>query len=331
MTGTIIYSDPFIPAEWIAAHGFHPGRIIPRSVKEALSLNVTTGVCPYALAFADYVTSEAKAAAVVTTTTCDQMRRISDVLRLNCKLPLFLMNVPSTWQTPTAQKLYISELRRLGKFLESLGGKAPSNDELAEIMREFDDGRSAIRSARGYLSGRDFSETIARFHREGKADIDIPKESKSTSKSTKAIPLALIGGPLMKDDFFIFDLLEKLGGRIVLDGTETGERTVVGPYERRRLRDDPFMTLAEAYFGSIPDVCRRPNSEFYKWLKKELKERDARGIILRRYLWCDLWHAEARRLKEWTQLPLLDVDTVGDTLAENRLAERIQSLLETIT
>jgi benzoyl-CoA reductase/2-hydroxyglutaryl-CoA dehydratase subunit BcrC/BadD/HgdB len=328
MAKTIIYSDPFIPAEWIAAHGLRPMRIIPHAVKEALSLNVAAGVCPYALAFAHHIITDAAADAALMTTTCDQMRRLADVVGMNCTLPLFLMDIPSTWQTPTAQKMYISELRRLGRFLVELGGKSPDNEALAEVMRGFDDARTALRAARGRLSSRAFSEAIAHFHHDAEISLDELEAERTQVNPAKGARLALIGGPLMQDDFFVFDLIGALGGCVVLDGTETGERTMAGPYDRRRLKEDPFMALSERYFGEIPDVFRRPNSEFYKWLRKELEERDVQGIIVRRYLWCDLWHAEVERLREWANLPLLDMDTVGDKAAESRLAERVQSLLE---
>ena len=86
---------------------------------------------------------------------------------------------------------------------------------------------------------------------------------------TASVPLALVGGPLMQRDRVLFDLVEECGGRIVLDATETGQRGVRGPFDRRRLLEDPLMELAEAYFR-IPDASRRPNSELYQWLKDQL-------------------------------------------------------------
>jgi benzoyl-CoA reductase/2-hydroxyglutaryl-CoA dehydratase subunit BcrC/BadD/HgdB len=147
----------------------------------------------------------------------------------------------------------------------------------------------------------------------------------------KGVPLAIVGGPLMRRDFDILDIAEQAGGRVVLNAAEIGERGMCAPFDRRRLRDGPLMELASAYFGGIQDASRRPNSELYKWLKSRLTDREVRGIIFHRYVWCDMWHAELQRLKDWTGLPVLDIDTTGDNeTRRHRTANRIHAFLETL-
>jgi benzoyl-CoA reductase/2-hydroxyglutaryl-CoA dehydratase subunit BcrC/BadD/HgdB len=91
------------------------------------------------------------------------------------------------------------------------------------------------------------------------------------------------------------------------------------------------MELASAYFGGIQDASRRPNSGLYKWLKRKLTDRGVRGIIFHRYVWCDMWHAELQRLKDWTGLPVLDIDTTGDNeTRRHRTENRIHAFLETL-
>ena len=58
----------------------------------------------------------------------------------------------------------------------------------------------------------------------------------------------------------------------------------------------------------IPDAFRRPDSGLFDWLGRELAARQVRGIIFRRYVWCDLWHAELQRLKKWSPVPVLEID-----------------------
>ena len=141
--------------------------------------------------------------------------------------------------------------------------------------------------------------------------------------------MAIIGGPLMRQDFEIFDMVEQFGGRVVLDATETGERGMCAAFDRRRLRDEPLTELAGAYFGGIRDAARRPNSELYQWLKTELSGRAIRGVIFHRYVWCDMWHAELRRLKDWIDLPVLDIDTAGDGEANRqRTTNRLRAFME---
>ena len=115
----------------------------------------------------------------------------------------------------------------------------------------------------------------------------------------------------------------------MIDGTEGSERTMRRPFDPSRVAADPLAELADAYFDAIHDPFRRPNDRFYQWLGREVAARNVRGIILRRYLWCDLWHAEFPRLRECTDLPVLEID-VGpdDTSAPNRMQGRIEAFLE---
>lgn len=319
---TVLYSCPFVPAEWVAAHGLRPSRVIPAA---AGSAGATTGLCPYAQSFVRHVCNDEEAGAVVLTTTCDQMRRASESIVRSTNLPLFLFHVPATWQTMGSQNLYLAELKRLGRFLQQRGGEAPTSKQLAEVIDGFDKTRSRLKDARGRLSPRRFSEAIAEFHRTGEFTDDgaAPAES-----GLSGVPIALVGGPLLADHFDLFDRIEAAGGRVVLDATTTGERTLPGPFDRRRLRDDPLATLADAYFGSIADAFRRPNTALYTWLREKIAERGVRGIIYRSYVWCDTWHAEAQRLKEWADAPVLTIVSDDEAGTIGHAASRIESFLE---
>ena len=323
---TLIYTCPYVPAEWIAAHGLRAARVVLDSVDPSLSPVRAEGVCPFVRSFIGEVMKNKGADGAVVTTVCDQMRRAFDIIVRHCDHPVFLMNVPSTWQTLTAQKLYVDELKRLSRFLIGLGGKSPSKDTLAQTMLTYGDARTSIRSAREHLSARRFAEAIAGLGQDGPRKT--PGSLNSASPAT-GIRLAIVGGPLMRADFDLFDTIEQSGGRVVLDATETGERGMCPKFDRRRLAEDPLLELAHAYFAGIPDASRRPNSELYTWLKRELADRAVRGIIFRRYLWCDLWHAELGRLKDWSDLPVLDIDSAGDNERDlPRIQNRIRAFME---
>ena len=321
---TVAYNSPFVPPEWIAAHGMQPRGLLPRL--DSASPAPGEGVCPYAWALARAISAERNADAAILTTVCDQRRRASERIARD-DLPLFLLNVPSTWQTVAAQMLYMEELRRLGRFLVRLGGTEPARGKLADVMKTYDDLRSKLKAARGRLSGRRYAEAIARFHHDGVLDLNSPEAEATPS----GIPLALVGGPLTPRYYSLFDLIERCGGAVVLNATTGGERTLPPAFDRRLLQDDPFMALADAYFGKgNPDAFRRPNNQLYQWLKHEMTDRGVRGIIFQNYLWCDIWHAEAQRMKEWAEVPFLTIVTRGDEDIDGHAASRIESFLETL-
>ena len=110
---------------------------------------------------------------------------------------------------------------------------------------------------------------------------------------------------------------------------EGGERTLPRPFDLERMANDPMQEMAGAYFDWIPDMFRRPNTKLYEWLGREIAAREVRGIIFRRYVWCDLWHAELQRLIEWSPVPVLGIDAGPDDIsAPNRVQGRIEAFLE---
>ncbi|MFH2002390.1 MAG: 2-hydroxyacyl-CoA dehydratase family protein, partial [Planctomycetota bacterium] len=87
----VLFSCPFVPAEWIAAHGLKPCRLIPSGNSRIERFNMGQGICPFTTAFLDESLSDPRADAVIVTTLCDQMRRAGE--RASGK-PVFLLNLP---------------------------------------------------------------------------------------------------------------------------------------------------------------------------------------------------------------------------------------------
>jgi len=324
----IAYTCPYVPAEWIAAHGLRPYRLIPLPREGTPAIPRLEGLCPYARAFANDVAAGKDVDAVVVTTMCDQMRRVFDLLGRRTDVPVFLLNVPSTWQTVAAQRLYLDELKRLGRFLVRLGGHEPTREELARVMLDsvgWVGPPNALPRVWGPLLNPRVSSTDTSLTRGLRTH-----PTRSDQRHPEGVPLAIVGGPLMQRDRVLFDTVRDCGGQIVLDATETGQRGQPEAFDRRRLAEEPLTELAQAYFH-IPDASRRPNSELYQWLKEELARAGARGILFHHYVWCDKWHAEFTRLKEWAKLPVLRLDSEGEgEMNSARVRNRIHAFLETL-
>lgn len=320
----VIYTSPYVPAEWIAAFGLSPSRVNIGAGGHNPTVSAE-GVCPYVSRFIQETSQMDNSVLFVFTTECDQMRRGSENLPEEQKERTFLMNIPATWDTPESQKLYLAELKRLGQFMERHGGITPTNGKLTQVMREFEKLRNNLKDQRCFVSPKKYSEKISEFHRTGKIKSELEEER----EESKALRIALLGGPLTSSDFMLFDLIADNGGRVVLDGTETGERTLPYSFNTRQMVEAPVEALAEAYFGSIPDAFRRPNDELYLWIDKFFAERDVEGVLLIRRIWCDIWHAEVGRLREYLSVPLLDIDLDGN-VPHTRIQTRIQAFMETL-
>ncbi|MHC4200466.1 MAG: 2-hydroxyacyl-CoA dehydratase, partial [Planctomycetota bacterium] len=150
----------------------------------------------------------------------------------------------------------------------------------------------------------------------------------SAAKGPAATPVAIAGGPLMRTDSWLFDTIERAGGTVVLDATETGSRTLPAPFDRRKLGREPLEELVRAYFGGIPDAFRRPDEMLFEWLGVELRASGARGVILRRYAWCDMWAPAHERLKGLVDLPVLCLDSAGEAGPPGSEANRVEAFME---
>ena len=365
VSDTVIYSCPFVPAEWVAAHHLRPSRVMPERSAGGAGEGLPEGLCAFAGQWLlELRHRRGQARAAVLTTVCDQMRRLGDLVELESDLTVFVLHVPHTWQSPTARRIYADELGRLGRFLVRLGGREPGPGELAETIRRFDAARRELLGLRGSLTARAFAQALADFARNPfavdaarpprsvnspsargedaastnpQSAIRPPQARSAAGDNPQSIPLALLGGPVMRGDEWLYDAVDELGGRIVLDATETGELGMPGPIDRRRLADDPMEELVAAYLDHIPHPFRRPNTEFYGYLSRELVARGVRGVLFRRYVWCDTWHGELGRLREWAQnlvpgrpIGVVDLDcgqTGGD---RGRILQRVQAMIETL-
>jgi len=293
LSGRVLYSSPFVPPEWIEAHGQTPVRILSLPTVAAPG----AGVCPIAAGFAQAAGDGDDA--IVVTTTCDQMRRASETIDGAGRV--FLMNVPALWANPASRQLYRQELLRLGRFLIGRGGHSPDPDTLIRAMIEYDDRRASQRALPPVASG--------------------------------AARIALVGGPLRLGDEWIVRMLAGRGACLALDATETGQRTLPAPFERARLGVDPVGELVRAYFDSIPDAFRRPLSMLHQYLSTVLDQRAVQAIVLIRGIWCDLWHAQLPWLRQSGRpVAEVDLGGSADGAACDaaRIRTRIEALLEAI-
>jgi len=322
---TVAATCPYVPLEWIDAHGLTPKRVMPSTSRRGEFMRATAGLCAYARAYMNTLAAAPRADAAVFTTVCDQMRRAAEVFADQAHLPTFVMNVPATWQTPASQRLYADELRRLGRFLVSLGGETPSDETLTGVMRQHEAARTRLYDARNALHAREYVQAWGEFD----PAADLPFAQPHEASSLDAVPLALVGGPVLLEQLDVFDLVEQYGGRVVLAAVEGGEMSSPAPFDADALAEDPLAELARAYHGTIPHPMRRPDTQLHQWIEREITLAAPRGILFQRYLWCDLWHGELARIRQWSSVPVLDV-SIGDEDDSYCLSGRIQAFIETL-
>jgi len=315
----VFLTSPWLPAEWVRAHGLESQGIWFAEQFRRTAPALSAGTCAFAEQVVQFAESPAEKA-VVFTTGCDQLRRAFDEAAVRGSSRTFLFNLPAT-QSPAAKQIYGAELERLGRFLTGLGGAAPTAEILGLEMQRTDAARHGLREAAPTAEARSFAGAAAQFHRAGQFS------PPAVARTDGLVPLALLGGPLSLADWALFDALEAAGGRVVLNGTDAGERGLSPHFEPD---PDPFAALADGYFAGITDVFQRPNTRLYAWLKSQLPSRGARGLVLWCLTGCDLWRAEMQTLREILHLPVLLLEADDAAGISPRDASRLQAFVETL-
>ena len=93
LMNAVAYCHPFVPPEWIAAHGLRPCWLPCRAGDEP-AVWVRRGVVRWPPRGWTISRGELPAEAVVLTTTCDQIRYAAALLQHLGRLPVFLLHVP---------------------------------------------------------------------------------------------------------------------------------------------------------------------------------------------------------------------------------------------
>ncbi len=334
----VVVASPWIPREWITAYGHEPCGVWYHPRFGSTRGAVSAGVCPFAQRVA--LLAEAhNDSAFVFPTHCDQLRRAYDSIRAETRNRSFLFNLPATWQSTAARKILSAELMRLGDFLLQLGGRAPAPSTLARHLEEYRTARTELARAGRWCYGSTYAKALGQFHREG--SFSLPTGSKpgdaTSHRANKRPHLAILGGPLDIEEIDLIGKIEALGGEIVLNATETGERTLA-PHGLeqlpQRVAGDSLELLAEELArGMLPqwaDVFQRPNTPLYDWLARRLTERQVQGLVLWHQVGCDLWRAEAETLRETFRLPLLSIEAEESATTSPRTIGRIQAFLEAL-
>ena len=141
------------------------------------------------------------------------------------------------------------------------------------------------------------------------------------------MPLALVGGPLQQGDYDLLDWIERAGGRIALDASESGERTLPRPFDAERTAGDPLGELADAYFG-IPDVFRRPTIRVMNTSSRDRRPAGSRRGVPPLCVVRPVARGTAAA-EGGSPVPVVDLDVAeSEASAEGRTLGRIEAFLE---
>lgn len=268
---------------------------------------------------------------LVVPSTCDQMKRQGDKWYHDFNVPTYHLFVPATWQDPACQEIYWQEIKWLSEELAELSGHKPRAGTLKHIVNQYNEARKRLSRLGGYLSYQDYFALGHLFFISTVEDFlyylgEIEKAvARPLSPKTR---LMLVGSPVGVGDTFIQQTLSKYpDADIVCDATCTGKRAFDINIP---LDGDLIANIAAAYFTRPPCIRRRPNNQFYDYIKTLISKYRIDGIIYKTLKFCDLWKYELKRFKDWAGCPTVGIETTCSNAMDAQADKRLSAFLEMV-
>lgn len=279
--------------------------------------------------------------AVVAEATCDGKKKMYELLP--GYLPTYVLDLPQKPGSPEAIAYFLSELRKFGKYLEDLTGKAVREEVLKKEIRSSNETRRLLHrlfelrirdpppitgsevlrvmQKQFFLSPDQFREGIRLF-------ID---EVEHRSPLAGSGPRIMISGcPMSAGNTKISDIIEKKGAVIVVEESCTGTRSFWDLVDEDK---EPWTALAERYL-EIPCACMTPNDQRISRIVDLARQYHVDGVVYYTLQFCHGYNIERLQVQKALKkekIPMIAIESdYGDSDVE-QIGIRIDAFLEMVS
>jgi benzoyl-CoA reductase/2-hydroxyglutaryl-CoA dehydratase subunit BcrC/BadD/HgdB len=301
-------------------------------------------MCPYLRTIFNRAVREDRFSmeAVVLTNGCDALKRLYDLWKAFIPTRgIFSIEVPKI-QTDEAISFYEHELRMWAEEIETSmkcriteEGLRDSIAKMNELRREFDKIVNMRKENHGLITFEQMNRLSRRILSSGPYEgITILKNfqdeiSRAGSRDMRdTTPVFLIS--TMIDQPRIIQMIEDAGLYIVSDDTCTGIRHFEGIVSES---GDPYRALAERYLRKWPCARMKGTDERFRWIDRQMDQREIRGVIFLWLKYCDQSGFEIPLLKRHLEkrgIPLLILENDYTEGPVGQLKVRIEAFAEVL-
>ncbi len=269
--------------------------------------------------------------------TCDSLQGLGSLLLdfVRPRQPVFPLYLPRGRRESDRQFL-ADECRALYGKLAAVTGRAPSEEELMESIRQEEEADSLL--AELHRRRRALPLTDLAFYRLVRAREYLPAEefaalARSVLDAPPADPRAgipiLLSG-IVPEPMALLDAINEMGGAVVADDLACCGRRLYPPGQS----PDPFRRMAERILDGPPDPTRgSPIAERLQHLVRTARETSARGIVFYDVKFCEPELFDLPILRRGLQeagLPSVHIEIdLNDPLSGQTLT-RIEAFLEMV-
>lgn len=265
---------------------------------------------------------------VIVDVTCKQLYRVAEIIKHYFAINTEIIGVPYNYNVPAGKTYFRHEIKAFAVKLEKLAGRKLDPRKLTQSIQLYDEIRNAVKELYQWqakplspLSWREVYEVVqAGYYLDKELYLgllnELLLELKSATPSGVISPTAprllLTGSIIPPEDRKIFEIIEKNGGRIVVDDLWSG----FAPIFDLKITEDSVDGLADAYLARHPHASL-PNLDFKNDLRLRnllslIKDYQVDGVLFHSLRYCDSFTFKANETKNVLQnagIPFLEIHT----------------------
>jgi len=333
----------YTPPEIIETCGFIPIRVMEggnHNNEVQGSRFIRNDSCSFCKAALGYLKNNIYSC-IISGTSCDQVRRIQEILQEKFKIPIFLFNNPRTYGKESTTDLYRREIKWLIDELTEISTVAFSEKILKQRVNKWNMMRKFLKKIDDYrkkkypiISGTEMFNLVATAYFLGPDSFlpEIPNIENIVSRGKKysepPVRIFITGSILTFDDRIIHNLIEENKKAIIV-----GDLACTGTRWFNYLINetgDIFNNICDYYHMKMMCPVRRSDKPLYDFADEQISKMKPDGIIYRTLKFCHPWSFEIKTFKDRFNLPLLHLDTDYSNSNIGQLRTRISAFLEMI-
>jgi benzoyl-CoA reductase/2-hydroxyglutaryl-CoA dehydratase subunit BcrC/BadD/HgdB len=280
-------------------------------------------------------------------TACDGKKKLGEIL--SNYLPVWMLQLPNTKDTPQSKELWFIEVKLLKKRIEKLTGNKITADKFklaiellhkrTEVFRRFYEIR---KSKKPVITERDallviqtsFYDDIRRWIEKTEKLCDELKGNIKKGKSVcdvKIPRLLLAGAPIIWPNYKLLNIIEEFG-IVVTDEICSGTQQLYDTVEVDEWTMDGMLkAVAERYL--LPSICpcfTRSDDRIDKLLQMR-EDFGVDGVIYHQLRLCQLYDIEFNKLKQIFEsegIPILRIQTDYSEEDVEQIRTRVEAFLE---
>ncbi|MDW8113613.1 MAG: 2-hydroxyacyl-CoA dehydratase family protein [candidate division WOR-3 bacterium] len=307
----------YTPIELLKALSLKPIRLIPSQKFDLTSKYFRYDACPFLKnLFSNLINKSWKTDGIFLLSLCDGQRRLGEILKREIpNLKVYEIYFPRTYNF-SAFKLYYEEMLNFIKTFEK--DLNLINKRLKEEVKILNQKKKDLIKVVNNLNFLDKAEIIKNFWEKG----EIPSLNFLKPRIIEKEKILLLGSYFTPLDWSVINMIERYF-TIVADSFCTVSRGIDFYPPVSNLKNYLFF-----YFSKIPCILRRPNRNFYNYLKRKIRKYEIKKIILYSLKFCDNFSFEKESLKSFLRLPVLNIESDYSEVNTLQMETRIAAFYE---